>query len=305
MNSIGQACCVPTRARLAQLELSRRVAGERKRAFTGSTEGMAELAGGVFLMGTDFAGGFPADGEGPVRAVRLDPFWIDQTAVTVDKFGKFVAATSHKTEAEKFGWSFCFQSPEASQHVVGVPWWGKVEGITWRDTDGPDHPVIHVTWNDAVAYANWAGKRLPTEAEWEFAARGGLEQKIYAWGDELTPNGEHRANIWQGKFPVENTAEDGYVFTAPAHAFPPNGYGLFNMAGNAWEWCSDWFDAAWHVTATRENPAGPPAGSARVMRGGSFLCHDSYCNRYRVAARTQNTPESSAANIGFRCVRDV
>ncbi len=298
-------CCVPTRARLAQLHLSRRNAEERKRAAEGSTEGMAELAGGVFLMGTDYAGGFPADGEGPVRAIRVDPFWMDRTAVTMAAFGEFVDATQYKTEAEQFGWSFCFQSDQASQRVVGVPWWGKVEGINWRHSEGPDHPVIHVTWNDAVAYADWAGKRLPTEAEWEFAARGGLEQKLYAWGDELTPGGEHRANIWQGKFPVENTAEDGYVFTAPVTSFAPNGYGLFNMAGNTWEWCADWFDAAWHVTATRENPTGPPAGSARVMRGGSFLCHESYCNRYRVAARTQNTPDSSAANIGFRCVRDV
>ena len=298
-------CCVPSRARLTQLELSRRNSAERNRAVSGLTEGMVHLPGGVFLMGTDYAGGFPADGEGPVRPVKVDPFWMDATAVTTSSFGNFVEATGYKTEAEQFGWSFCFRSEQASQHVAAVPWWGKVDGINWRHSDGPDHPVVHVTWNDAAAYANWAGKRLPSEAEWEFAARGGLEQKLYAWGDELTPQGEHRANIWQGTFPTDNTAEDGYVFTAPVNAFAPNGYGLFNMAGNTWEWCADWFDAAWHITATYENPTGPPAGAARVMRGGSFLCHESYCNRYRVAARTQNTPDSSAANIGFRCVRDV
>ena len=290
---------------MAQLELSRRNSGERTRAVAGSTDGMVELAGGVFQMGTDYASGFEADGEGPVRTVTVDPFWMDKTAVTVGEFGRFVEATGYKTEAEGFGWSFCFRSDAAEQHVVGVPWWGKVEGVTWRDAPGSEYPVVHVSWNDAVAYATWAGKRLPTEAEWEYAARGGLEQKLYAWGDELTPGGKHMANIWQGNFPTENTAEDGYAKTAPADAFPPNGYGLYNMSGNTWEWCADWFHASWHVTATTGNPTGPPAGTARVMRGGSFLCHDSYCNRYRVAARTQNTPDSSAENIGFRCVRDT
>jgi len=298
-------CCVPARERLARLKLSRRNSAERRRIDAGSTEGMAILEGGVFLMGTDYAGSFAADGEGPIRPVHVDPFWIDRTAVSARAFAQFVAATGYRTEAEQFGWSFCFRSQEATNQVVAAPWWGKVDGADWRLSDGPDHPVIHVSWNDAEAYAEWAGKRLPSEAEWEYAARGGLEQKLYAWGDELTPGGKHMANIWQGTFPTENTAEDGYVFTAPADAFPPNGYGLHNMAGNTWEWCADWFDTAWHVTATRANPTGPPIGTSRVMRGGSFLCHDSYCNRYRVAARTQNTPESSAANIGFRCVRDL
>ena len=256
-------------------------------------------------MGTDYARGFPADGEGPVREVLVDPFWIDRTAVTVSAFAEFVMATDYRTEAERFGWSFCFQPSEAAAHVQEAPWWGKVEGVTWRDSEAPDHPVVHVSWNDAVAFALWAGKRLPTEAEWEFAARGGLEQKLYAWGDELMPEGRHMANLWQGNFPAENTADDGYVATAPAEAFPPNGFGLHNVSGNTWEWCQDWFDAGWHVTATRANPTGPPSGTARVMRGGSFLCHESYCNRYRVAARTQNTPDSSSANISFRCVRDL
>jgi formylglycine-generating enzyme required for sulfatase activity len=167
-----------------------------------------------------------------------------------------------------------------------------------------DHPVIHVTWNDAAAFATWAGKRLPTEAEWEYAARGGLVGKRYVWGDELTPDGEHRCNIWQGTFPTVNSRDDGYAGTCPVTTYEPNGYGLYNMAGNVWEWCSDWFSASYHRTAETTNPSGPPSGSARVMRGGSYLCHESYCNRYRVAARTSNTPDSSTGNLGFRCAAD-
>ena len=187
-----------------------------------------------------------------------------------------------------------------------------MDGAYRRRPEGPgtdvkdrqDHPAVHVSWNDAVAYAAWAGKRLPTEAEWELAARGGLEQKTYAWGDELTPNGEHRCNIWQGTFPTDNTAEDGFTGTAPARAFEPNGYGLYGVAGNVWEWCSDWFSPTFHIEGPREDPKGPPSGTNRLIRGGSYLCHDSYCNRYRVAARSSNTPDSSTGNTGFRCARD-
>jgi formylglycine-generating enzyme required for sulfatase activity len=171
--------------------------------------------------------------------------------------------------------------------------------------DRPDYPVTHISWNDALAFAGWAGKRLPTEAEWEAAARGGLEQKTYAWGDELTPDGRHMCNIWQGVFPANDTAEDGFAGPCPVDAFPANGFGIYSVAGNVWEWCQDWFHPVYHVTATTVNPAGPPAGSSRLMRGGSFLCHRSYCNRYRVAARTSNTPDSSTINLGFRCARDV
>ena len=163
---------------------------------------------------------------------------------------------------------------------------------------------MHTSWNDAQAYASWARKRLPTEAEWEVAARGGLDRAIYPWGDELAPRGQHRCNTWQGTFPTLNTLEDGYLGTAPVNAFRPNGYGLYNMAGNVWEWCSDWWSNSWHVEAspaTRLNPKGPTSGISRVIRGGSYLCHESYCNRYRVAARTSNTPDSSTAHMGFRC----
>ena len=162
-----------------------------------------------------------------------------------------------------------------------------------------DHPVVHVSWNDAKAFCNWAGKRLPTEKEWEFAARGGLEQKKYVWGDELHPNGKHYCNIWQGAFPNTNTMEDGYLGTAPVDSFPPNGYGLHNMAGNVWEWCANWFDQSMNLSSRVDLKA------PKAMRGGSYLCHHSYCNRYRVAARSSNTMDSSTGNLGFRCVRDI
>ena len=270
-------------------------------------------------MGTDDGLGFPADGEGPVRKVRLDPFYVDACAVTNAEFAKFVKAARYKTEAETFGWSFVFHSFLPSQvarklpAVADAPWWRSVNGASWRHPEGPrsntkgrmDHPAVHVSWNDGLAYCEWAGKRLPTEAEWEFAARGGLEQKSYPWGDELTPGGEHRCNIWQGNFPDRNTSEDGYVGTAPVNSFLPNGYGLYNVSGNVWEWVSDWFSPTFHRDGPRDNPQGPPSGSAKVTRGGSYLCHETYCNRYRVAARSSSTPDSSTGNLGFRCALDV
>ncbi len=282
---------------------------------------MKRLAGGAFLMGTDDAEGFPADGEGPVREVVLRPYFMDATAVANRQFAAFVEATGYVTESEQFGFSFVFHLhvPRAVarkglvREVPGLGWWRAVDRACWKRPEGPgsdlrgrgDHPVVHVTWNDASAYSDWAGKRLPTEAEWESAGRGGLVQKRYCWGDELTPGGRHMCNIWQGRFPDENTEEDGYGGTCPVRAFPPNAHGLYGMAGNVWEWCSDWFSAAYPGRGERVDPRGPEAGTARVMRGGSFLCHRSYCNRYRVAARTSNTPESASSNLGFRCVRDA
>ncbi len=278
---------------------------------------LVRLEGGAFLMGTDDREGFPADGEGPVRRVLLDAFEIDPLCVTNARFARFVADTGHVTDAERYGWSFVVAPllpddfPE-TRGVAAAPWWRQVMGASWQRPEGPrsnlagreDHPVVHVSWTDATAYCAWAGCRLPTEAEWEYAARGGLVQKRLPWGDELTPGGVWRSNIWQGEFPVRNTAEDGYLGTAPADAFPPNGHGLHNVSGNVWEWCADWFHTTFHRTGPRENPAGPPAGQAKVIRGGSYLCHDSYCNRYRVAARSSNTQDSSTGNMGFRCARD-
>ena len=281
---------------------------------------MAHIPGGAFLMGSDDGAGFTADGEGPVREVEVSPFFIDETAVTNAQFGRFIRATRYRTEAERFGWSFVFHSfvpPElarsVTQAVADAPWWWKIDGANWRRPEGPgsgiarrrDHPVVHVSWNDAQAYCRWAGKRLPTEAEWEMAARGGLEGRRYAWGDALTPDGRHKCNIWQGDFPNANTEDDGYVGIAPARSFDPNGFGLYNVSGNVWEWQSDWFSPTFHRRGTRVNPAGPSAGASRVIKGGSYLCHDSYCNRYRVAARSANTPDSSTGNLGFRCVVDA
>ncbi|WP_182708469.1 formylglycine-generating enzyme family protein [Thermomonospora cellulosilytica] len=282
---------------------------------------MALIPGGEFRMGGDDPDAFPEDGEGPVRTVRLSPFLIDKYAVANRQFAAFVKATGYVTEAERYGWSFVFHNhvapgtPVMDGTVAEAPWWVAVPGAYWKAPEGPgssierrpNHPVVHVSWNDARAYAAWAGKRLPTEAEWEMAARGGLDQARYPWGDELTPKGRHRCNIWQGTFPVHDTGEDGFTGTAPVNSFAPNGYGLHNVSGNVWEWCADWWSTDWHAADTPEtriNPQGPPTGRSRVIRGGSFLCHDSYCNRYRVAARTHNTPDSTTSHTGFRCAAD-
>ena len=279
---------------------------------------MVDLPGGTFLMGTDYKFGFPDDGEGPVHAVNLKPFAIDKFPVTNRWFREFVRATGYCTEAERFGWSFVFwahipaskRATFVEETVSAAPWWCKVRGATWDAPEGPgsnlkgreEHPVVHVSWNDAMAFAMWSGRRLPTEAEWEFAARGGLVQKLYPWGDKLRPNGQHRCNIWQGDFPRHDTAEDGYAGTCPVEAFPPNDYGLYSMTGNTWEWCADWFSPESHRLSNTDNPTGPATGQTRVVKGGSFLCHKSYCNRYRVAARTSNTPDSSTSHMSFRCV---
>ena len=258
----------------------------------------------TFLMGTDYAHANRADGEGPVRPVSLQPFAIDIYPVTNADFAAFVEATGYVTDAERFGTSFVFQGQiPASRYdelvddtLAAAPWWCLVRGAWWRAPEGPgstiaarlDHPVVHVSWNDAASFAAWSGGRLPTEAEWEYAARGGLEQKLYPWGDEFAPGGQDLCNIWQGDFPHRSSKPDGQAATCPVDAYPPNGHGLYSVIGNTWEWCAD----SWR-----------PDGVARVMKGGSFLCHASYCNRYRPAARTHNTPDSAASNIGFRCAR--
>lgn len=285
---------------------------------------MVRIPGGAFLMGGDDPDAFPEDGEGPVRAVTLRPFAIDATCVTYAQFAAFVKAMAYVTDAERFGWSYVFHlllAPESRRHlfdgsVPDAPWWLRVSGASWRAPEGPgssfamrqNHPVVHVSWADAVAYATWAGKRLPTEAEWEMAARGGLVRARFPWGNELTPRGRHRCNIWQGQFPHINTGEDGYVGTAPVKAFAPNGFGLYNVSGNIWEWCADWWSSTWHVPErceSRVDPQGPPTGTEKVIRGGSYLCHVSYCNRYRIAARTKNTADSSTGHMGFRCAADL
>jgi len=260
------------------------------------------LRGGSFAMGSEDADAVPGDGEGPVREVTVAPYAIDAHCVSNQRFAAFVDATGHVTDAERFGWSFVFEgflpaSERDHDRVAAAPWWAAVPEASWRRPEGPgsdladraDHPVVHVSFNDALAYCIWASLRLPTEAEWEYAARGGLERARYPWGDDLLPDGTHACNIWQGSFPHTNTVDDGWFGTAPVNAFEPNGHGLFNTAGNVWEWTSD----PWAV-----GEAVDPG--ARVIRGGSYLCHESYCNRYRVSARTLSTPDSSTGHQGFR-----
>ncbi len=322
--SEGKSCCSPSRPATSSelVPNAGTCCGTTERSTKPvSTEGMKLLPGETFLMGNEDNEAWPADGEGPVCRVTLRPFYIDITAVTNEQFSNFVSETGYKTEAEGFGWSYVHHSQlsrslrkkNEDRRVQGLEWWYGIEGATWRKPEGPGsnikkrmgNPVVHVSWTDAQAYCRWAGKRLPTEAEWEYAARGGLEQKKYPWGDELTPGGKHMCNIWQGAFPKEDTGEDGYKGLAPARSFKANGYGLFNLSGNTWEWCSDWFSPTWRASGRRENPTGPETGANKVMKGGSYLCHLSYCNRYRVGARTSNTPDSSSGHLGFRCVADV
>jgi formylglycine-generating enzyme required for sulfatase activity len=293
---------------------------------------MVWVPGGVFWMGsTEF------DDAQPVHKVQVDGFWMDRTEVTNAQFAKFVQATGYVTIAEKVPdkqhpgappeatkpFSYVFTPPEKEcdpTKCSPYTWWKVVNGADWRHPEGPgsdlkgrdEHPVVHVSYIDALAYASWAKKRLPTEAEWEFAARGGLDRKRFCWGDELSPGGKFMANTWQGDFPNKNTAADGFAGTAPVGSFPVNGFGLVDMAGNVWEWCSDWYHPSYYKFSPAINPKGSrasfdpqePGIPKRVQRGGSYLCCDNYCMRYVAGARGKGEPESAANHIGFRCVRD-
>lgn len=301
---------------------------------------MVWLAGATFHMGSDDH--YPE--EAPVHPVRVDGFWIDRFPVTNRDFARFVDDTGHVTVAELVpspadyplldphllvAGSLVFSPPEARPGPAAWDqWWRFVEGADWRHPKGPgsslegleDHPVVHVAFADAQAYARWCHKALPTEAEWEYAARGGLDRAAFAWGDELVPGGIHRANTWQGAFPVENLAEDGFAGTSPVDAFPANGFGLHDMIGNVWEWTDDWFQPRHDPPAARpccvpRNPrGGSEAGSRhadilgaalprKVLKGGSHLCAPNYCQRYRPAARSPQTIDTASGHIGFRCVR--
>jgi formylglycine-generating enzyme required for sulfatase activity len=310
-------------------------------------EGMVWIPGGEFTMGTDSELSWPD--ERPPHRVRVAGFWMDATEVTNRQFREFVEATGYVTTAEKAPLleDILRQSPPGTPpppeealvpgSVVFTPpddavplddfrqWWAWTPGANWRHPEGPesdlagrdDHPVVHVSWFDAVEYCRWAGKRLPTEAEWEFAARGGLERRDFAWGDDPPTDAAPHANIWQGVFPNRNTEADGFVRTAPVKSFAANGYGLFDVAGNVWEWCSDWYDAELYAGRAGpqivDNPRGPkesnvphrPFEQQRSQRGGSFLCHASYCLRYRPSARQGCAPDTGMSHVGFRCVRDA
>ena len=286
---------------------------------SGSFEGRStavHVPGGLAYVGTETQH-LPADGEGPFRTARLRPFRIAPTTVTNEEFGSFIEATGYVTEAERFGWSFVFWSEVddsigATQAVVGVEWWRRVDGATWRLPNGPgsedachpDHPVVQVSWNDARAYCDWVGGRLPAEAEWEHAARGGLGDVAFPWGDQDPNDADFTpCNIWQGQFPNVNTGKDGFRTTAPARSFEPNGYGLYNMVGNVWEWTAEPFKIK---SLRRDAKANAKARRGqKLLKGGSFLCHRSYCYRYRIAARTGNTPDSTTTHQGFRVVWDV
>ncbi len=307
--------------------------------------GMKWIPGGQFTMGTDAENAWPD--EKPSHQVHVDGFWIDETEVTNSQFRQFIEATGYLTTAERIPTvdEILAQmppgtpAPDPKLLVPGalvftpsdraVPldnlsqWWRWTPGANWQHPEGPDsdltgrddHPVVQVSWDDAKAFAVWAGKRLPTEAEWEFAARGGLDRKRYVWGNESPDDGKPKMNVWQGTFPFRNTKEDGFVGTSPAKSYPPNGYGLYDTAGNVWEWCSDWYDRFAYrerlTTPLTLNPVGPnasrdpsrPEMPLRSQRGGSFLCNDSYCTRYRPSARHGCTPDTGMSHTGFRCAQ--
>jgi formylglycine-generating enzyme len=306
--------------------------------------GMVWVPGGEFLMGTDDPDAQAV--ERPAHRVRLDGFWIDQTEVTNAQFRRFVKATGYITTAERpVDWeqlkeqlppntpkppddklmpgSLVFTPPDHPVSLDDITnWWRWTPGASWQHPHGPgssimgkdNHPVVHVSWDDALAYSKWAGKRLPTEAEWEFASRGGLEGKKYAWGDEFRPGGKILANTWQGPFPETNFNDDGFPQTSPVKSFPPNRFGLYDMIGNVWEWCADWYRPDTYKIDSRTplliNPTGPEASydpdepyqSKRVTRGGSFLCSANYCTNYRPSARRGTATDSGMSHLGFRCV---
>lgn len=277
---------------------------------------VVKIPGGQALIGTKKPL-LKIDGEGPQRKTRLAPFQLATTPVTNAAFQEFVAATGYQTDAERFGWSFVFHnqvpvSVGATNAIQGAEWWRRVDGANWHQPFGPKsnaalklhHPVVQISWNDAQAYCAYVGGRLPSEAEWEHSARGGLGDVTYPWGDQDPDDTDHfPCNIWQGQFPHNNTGADGYHGTAPAQSFAPNDYGLFNMSGNTWDWTADDFSVKSLSKAAKQHAAAMQGH--KVIKGGSYLCHHSYCTRYRIAARTGNTPDSATTHMSFRIAFDL
>lgn len=308
MEAEPKTCCTPSRA------------GNRASLGTDQPPGVvqhpqptANVPGGRALVGTH-APLIADDGEGPTRTKRVAPFRITTTTITNATFARFIAETGYMTDAERLEWSFVFHSdvPKSiaeTQAVVSTEWWRKVDGATWANIHGsdtaaatlPDHPVVQVSWNDALSFAAWCGGRLPSEAEWEHAARGGLGDVRYPWGDNDPDDDTFQpCNIWQGRFPTLNTAADGWRHTAPAQSFEPNGYGLYNMVGNVWEWTAEPFRVkSLKKSALQRRDA---LRGLKLLKGGSYLCHRSYCFRYRIAARTSNTADTTTPHTGFRVV---
>ena len=282
----------------------------------GQADGAVQIPGGLSYIGTGRPE-LPGDGEGPQRRTKIRSFSLDRAAVSSGRFREFSLRSGYVTDAERFGWSFVFfaflKSPDDWPTQEGAPsWWRRVEGASWQNPEGPgssiedriDHPAIHISWNDAMAFARWAGGRLPTEAEWEYAAKGGSSCSKFPWGDRDPDDGFTPCNIWQGEFPTRNTASDGFVGTAPGMSFEPNAFGLFNMSGNVWEWCSDSFVVRSISRAAKQRNELARTERERVLKGGSYLCHRSYCYRYRIAARTGRSEDTSAGHTGFRVAYD-
>jgi sulfatase modifying factor 1 len=306
-------CCVPHGAREPQDAAPAVV--PRATGLARDVAVIVPIPGVTATLGTD-APVFGADGEGPARRVTIRPFRMDAHAVTNRRFAAFVVATGHVTEAERFGWSYVFRrfipAGIAAPAPEGTPWWGQVQGACWAAPEGPgssiaerlDHPAVHVAWTDAAAFAAWAGGRLPSEAEWEHAAKGGDDAARFPWGAAEPDDASAMCNIWQGEFPRRNTQADGWVGTAPVDAYAPNGHGLFNACGNVWEWCADAFRVRSITRFAKQRNAAAMAERERVMKGGSYLCHRSYCYRYRIAARAGRSPDTSAGHTGFRLAYD-
>lgn len=313
---MSAACCSEGLNRVGPIDRGR-PAG---RSLAARPMRLVTLRGGRFHMGTNRSP-LPQDGEAPARAVDVRPFAVDPYAVTNSWFSDFVAATGYVTEAERFGWSLVFRDfvaddiqPRFACHTPA--WWRRIDGACWNNPEGPrsgiagreHHPVVHVSWNDAVAFAHWAGGRLPTEAEWEFAAQGGLSGARFPWGEQEPDEAFRPCNIWPGDWDGDSPGsgpsqkEKG---TVSVDAFAPNDFGVFNMVGNTWEWCADAFKVRSLSRVSKQRNAAAAAENQRVLKGGSYLCHRSYCYRYRIAARTGASPNSSTGHVGFRVVFDT